>query len=173
MHIYIFFLYSSANEHLDCFHILAIVINAAMNIRMHVSFQVSVFMFVRWIPRSRTGLDHLVILVLIFEVSPYHFPEWLHQFTVHQQCTSAPFSPDLHHLSFLIFFIISILTGWGWYLIVVLICIFLLTSDFAYLFMCLLANCMSSLEKRPFRYYLLIFFSCFFVAELYEILVHF
>ena len=60
---HIVFIHSSVDEHLGCFHVLAIVNSAAVNIGVDVSFQIMVFS--RYMPRVGL-LDHMVALFLVF-----------------------------------------------------------------------------------------------------------
>ena len=65
---HIFFIHSSVDRHLGCFHNLAIVNNAAVNIRMHVSFRISGFFLVAGgdIYPGVELLGHMVVLFLVF-----------------------------------------------------------------------------------------------------------
>ena len=62
---HIFFIHSSVDGRLGCFHILAIVNNASMNTGVHVSFWISVLIFPDIYP-GLDLLDHMTVLFLVF-----------------------------------------------------------------------------------------------------------
>ena len=61
----IFFIHSSVEGNLGCFHILALINIAAMNIGVHVCFQISIF-FSSDIYPGVGLLDHMVVLLFFF-----------------------------------------------------------------------------------------------------------
>ena len=69
MYIYHIFIYSSVDGHLVWFSILAVVNNIAVNIAVHVSFQVSVFFFFFLMYTQEQNcwvICHMVVLFLGF-----------------------------------------------------------------------------------------------------------
>ena len=113
-HIFLYpFIYWS---NLGCFHVLAIINHVSMNIGVQVSFQMSVFVFFRYIARSGIAESYGSFIFSFFEELPYCFPQWLHQFTFALIVyTWVLFSLHLSKfLLFVVFLMTAILAGVRW-----------------------------------------------------------
>ena len=117
--------YSSVDEHLCWFHILAFINSVATNIGVHVHFWLMAFS--RYMPRSEIAVSYNSSICIFLKKLPYcsgyinlHF---------HLHCRMIPFSPHPHqHLLFVDFLIMAVLTVVKRYLIIGLICLSLIIT---------------------------------------------
>ena len=82
MYVYNIFLFqSSAYGHLGCFHVLALVNSAAVNIGVHLSSQIRIFVYFPQLYAQELDCWSIWQLFLVYGIPLYSFLWWLHKFT--------------------------------------------------------------------------------------------
>jgi hypothetical protein len=146
----IFCIHSSVEEHLDFNQLLAIINKADMSIVGHVSF-LPVGTSSGYMPRRGIAGSSSNTMSNFLRNHQTDFQSGCTSFQSHQQWRSVPLSPHPHqNLLSPDFFILAILTGVGWNLRVVLICISLMIKNAEHFFRCFSAIRYSSGENSLF-----------------------
>ena len=152
---HIFLIHSSVNWNLCCFQILAIVNSAAMNIQVDVYCSMKVLP--GYMPRNGIagtyggsiifwGTCILFSIVVVSIYTPSNSVHPLHFSTLSQ------------HLLFVNLIMVVIQGSVRRYFTVVLVCISLIIIDVEHFFLCLLAICMSSLDRSSANFWVLVSF---------------